>query len=197
MPVVKAGHRKIDCMTTPSVSGQAVSGCPAAGSRSGQWPGLLVAQPVVQSGVAASGADTGQARDRSIPVIRCRPKLFAQRYGPHSPFGLRDEAPVELAQTKTLRCLAAPGGSRCERRHRLVEVLKSHGMAANQQVTFLTDAGEDIRDIPCYLNAQAEHLLDWFHITMRITVMVNMAKSLHPPPPDPDRTSAVGGHISA
>jgi hypothetical protein len=59
-------------------------------------------------------------------------------------------------------------------------------MAANQLVTFLTDGGEDIRDLPCYLNPQAEHLLDWFHITMRITVMTNMAKSLQPPPPDPD-----------
>jgi hypothetical protein len=28
--------------------------------------------------------------------------------------------------------------------------------------------------------------LDWFHITMRLTVMTNMAKSLQPPPPDPD-----------
>ena len=56
-------------------------------------------------------------------------------------------------------------------------------MQANQQVTFLTDGGEDIRDLPLYLNAQAEHLLDWFHITMRITVMTNMAKSLRPPPP--------------
>ena len=56
------------------------------------------------------------------------------------------------------------------------------------QVTFLTDGGEDIRDLPLYLNAQAEHLLDWFHITMRITVMANMAKSLRLPPPsaDPD-----------
>jgi hypothetical protein len=71
-------------------------------------------------------------------------------------------------------------------RRRLFEVLKAQGMAANQQVTFLTDGGEDIRDIPCYLNAQAEHLLDWFHLTMRITVMANMAKSLHPPPPDPE-----------
>ena len=43
-------------------------------------------------------------------------------------------------------------------------------MQANQQVTFLTDGGEDIRDLPRYLNPQAEHLLDWFHITMRITV---------------------------
>ena len=71
-------------------------------------------------------------------------------------------------------------------KRRLLEVLRAQGMAANQQVTFLTDGGEDIRDIPCYLNAQAEHLLDWFHLTMRITVMANMAKSLHPPPPDPE-----------
>ena len=66
-------------------------------------------------------------------------------------------------------------------KRRLFEVLKSQGMQANQQVTFLTDGGEDIRDLPCYLNAQAEHLLDWFHITMRITVMAAMAKSLPRP----------------
>jgi hypothetical protein len=86
-------------------------------------------------------------------------------------------------------------------KRRLFEVLKAQGMAANQQVTFLTDGGEDIRDLPCYLNAQAEHLLDWFHLTMRITVMANMAKSLQPPPPDPQRpgTPSAGpaGHITA
>jgi hypothetical protein len=43
-------------------------------------------------------------------------------------------------------------------KRRLFEVLKAQGMAANQQVTFLTDGGEDIRDLPCCLNAQAEHL---------------------------------------
>jgi hypothetical protein len=48
------------------------------------------------------------------------------------------------------------------------------------------EALHHIRDLPYYLNAQAEHLLDWFHITMRITVMAAMAKSLRPPPPDPD-----------
>ena len=64
-------------------------------------------------------------------------------------------------------------------------MLKARGMAANQQVTFPANGGEDIRDLPCYLNAQAEHVLDWFHLTMRITVMANMAKSLQPPPPDP------------
>ncbi|MGH3402078.1 MAG: ISKra4 family transposase, partial [Streptosporangiaceae bacterium] len=69
---------------------------------------------------------------------------------------------------------------------RLFETLRAQGMTANQQVTFLADGGEDIRDIPCYLNAQAGHLLDWFHITMRITVMANMARSLRPPPPPAD-----------
>jgi hypothetical protein len=75
-------------------------------------------------------------------------------------------------------------------KRRLFEILTSQGMQANQQVTFLTDGGEDIRDLPCYLNPQAEHLLDWFHITMRITVMTTMAKSLRPSPPDPEFPAA-------
>ncbi len=49
-------------------------------------------------------------------------------------------------------------------------------MQPNQQVAFLTDGGEDIRDLPRYLNPQAEHLLDWFHLTMRITVLTQLAK---------------------
>ncbi|MGH3684369.1 MAG: ISKra4 family transposase, partial [Pseudonocardiaceae bacterium] len=75
-------------------------------------------------------------------------------------------------------------------KRRLFEVLRGQGMQANQQVTFLTDGGEDIRDLPLYLNPHSEHYLDWFHITMRITVMTNMAKSLRCPPPDPDFPSS-------
>jgi len=63
-------------------------------------------------------------------------------------------------------------------KRRLFEVLKSQGMQMNQQVTFLTDGGEDVRDLPGYLNPQAEHLIDWFHITMRLTVMGQMTKGL-------------------
>ncbi len=55
-------------------------------------------------------------------------------------------------------------------------------MQDNQQITFLTDGGEDIRDLPLHLNSQSEHLLDWFYITMRLTVLGQMAKGL--PPPD-------------
>ncbi|GGO83985.1 hypothetical protein GCM10011348_29180 [Marinobacterium nitratireducens] len=63
-------------------------------------------------------------------------------------------------------------------RRRLFEVLKSQGMQANQQVIFLSDGGEDVRGLPFYLNPQAEHLLDWFHVTMRITTMTQTAKGL-------------------
>lgn len=55
-------------------------------------------------------------------------------------------------------------------------------MQANQAVTFRTDGGDDVRDLPRYLNPDSEHLLDWFHLTMRLTVMTNMAKSLRAPP---------------
>ena len=54
-------------------------------------------------------------------------------------------------------------------RRRLFELLQSQGMQPNQQVDFLSDGGEDVRNVQLYLNLQAEHLLDWFHLTMRLT----------------------------
>jgi len=69
-------------------------------------------------------------------------------------------------------------------------VLASQGMQANQQVTFLTDGGEDIRDLPRHLNPRAEHLLDWFHLTMRITVLTQLAKGLRSAPEIPSDVAA-------
>ena len=43
-------------------------------------------------------------------------------------------------------------------KRRLFEVLKSQGMLRNQQVTFLSDGGDTVRDLQLYLNPQAEHL---------------------------------------
>jgi hypothetical protein len=72
-------------------------------------------------------------------------------------------------------------------RRRLYELLKSQGMQDNQTVEFFTDGGEDVRDLPRLLNPQARHWLDWFHITMRITVLRNMAHGLPvPESADPD-----------
>jgi hypothetical protein len=63
-------------------------------------------------------------------------------------------------------------------KRRVFEVLKSQGMQSNQQVTFLSDGGDTVRDLQLYLNPNAEHLLDWFHLTMRLTVMRQMARGL-------------------
>jgi hypothetical protein len=57
-------------------------------------------------------------------------------------------------------------------------VLQSQGHQLNQQITFLSDGGDTVRDLQLYLNPQAEHLLDGCHVTMRLTVMQQTAKSL-------------------
>jgi hypothetical protein len=63
-------------------------------------------------------------------------------------------------------------------KRRLYELLQAQGLQMNQAITFLSDGGETVRNLQLYLSPQAEHMLDWFHITMRITVMTQMAKGL-------------------
>jgi hypothetical protein len=63
-------------------------------------------------------------------------------------------------------------------KRRLFEVLKSQGLQMNQRVEFLTDGGDTVRELPLYLVPESEHWLDWFHITMRLTVMGQMTKGL-------------------
>jgi len=60
----------------------------------------------------------------------------------------------------------------------LYEVLKSQGLQMNQQVVFLSDGGDTVRDLQTYLSPEFEHLLDWFHVTMRLTVMGQMVKGM-------------------
>src|SRR6266498_3614178 len=75
-------------------------------------------------------------------------------------------------------------------RRRLFELLKSQGLAMNQQVTFLSDGGDDVRQVQQYLHPAPEYWLDWFHITMRIAVMQHMAKGLTPRAKPSARTNA-------
>jgi hypothetical protein len=45
-------------------------------------------------------------------------------------------------------------------KRRLFDVLTSQGMQANQQLTFLSDGGDTVRNLPRYLHPQAEHVFD-------------------------------------
>jgi hypothetical protein len=63
-------------------------------------------------------------------------------------------------------------------KRRLMHLLKSQGMQPNQQITFLSDGADNLRELQCMMYPESEHLLDWFHITMRLTVLNQFAKGL-------------------
>ncbi len=63
-------------------------------------------------------------------------------------------------------------------KRRLHEVLKDQGWQENQPVTFMTDGGDTVINMAQHMAPASEHILDWFHITMRITVMQQYVKGL-------------------
>ena len=44
--------------------------------------------------------------------------------------------------------------------------------------TFLSDGADNVRDLQYIMHPEAEHILDWFHITKRITVLNQFAKDM-------------------
>jgi hypothetical protein len=75
-------------------------------------------------------------------------------------------------------------------RQRVWEVMKSQGMQENQQVVFMSDGGEDVRKVQEYLHPNGEHIIDWFHITMRITVLRQQSKTLQAERPEDGAAAA-------
>ena len=69
-------------------------------------------------------------------------------------------------------------------RRRLWELMRSQGMQENQQVVFLSDGGEDVRQAREYLHPNSEHVIDWFHITMRLTVLQQQTKAIQEERPE-------------
>jgi hypothetical protein len=68
--------------------------------------------------------------------------------------------------------------------------MKSQGMQENQQVVFMSDGGEDVRQVQEYLHPNGEHIIDWFHITMRLTVLQQQTKALQAERPDEGASSS-------
>jgi hypothetical protein len=55
-----------------------------------------------------------------------------------------------------------------------------------QAITFLSDGGDNVRELQLYLSPLAKHLLDWFYITMRITMLRQQLKELVAQAPSDD-----------
>jgi hypothetical protein len=62
-------------------------------------------------------------------------------------------------------------------RRRLWELLKSQGMQENQAVLFLSDGGDTVRNLQTYLHPSSTHIIDWFHLTMKLTVLQQQNKA--------------------
>jgi hypothetical protein len=63
-------------------------------------------------------------------------------------------------------------------KQRLRSILQSQGVQDHQLLTFLSDGGETVRNLPGSLHPQSVHLLDWFHLVMRVTVLGQYIKGL-------------------
>jgi hypothetical protein len=104
----------------------------------------------------------------------------------------RNEGWFEVIAGKSM---VQQGGSSCfafvhrldrHARARIGSVLKSQGLVYHQPVTFVTDGGDTVRSWPKRLHPRAEHVIDWFHIAMRFTVLKQMAKGVSIPDASPD-----------
>lgn len=83
-----------------------------------------------------------------------------------------------VPEDREARYVGLVHGYDCKPKRRLFDVLKSQGLQPNQDVTFLTDGGEEIRALTELVTPESEHVLDWFHITMRVTVLEQYARGV-------------------
>jgi hypothetical protein len=135
-----------------------IDSCPA------EWSRLPI-----PNGPLTVGIDGGYVRAQGKPgwfeVIAGKSLLAFTR-------GEESEEPVSS------KCFAFVQTFDQKPKRRLFEVLQSQGHQLNQQITFLSDGGDTVRELQLYLNPHAEHLLDWFHVAMRLTVLQQTAKGL-------------------
>ena len=85
------------------------------------------------------------------------------------------------------KSIPAEGAAKCfgfvqkvnaKSRRRVLEVLRSQGLQANQSVEFFTDGAPILRSLTSHLSAESTYILDWFHLTMRLTVLHQYALGL-------------------
>ncbi|MFM1139709.1 ISKra4 family transposase, partial [Yersinia enterocolitica] len=72
----------------------------------------------------------------------------------------------------------------CHPERRLMAHLSAQGMQANQQIFFLSDGADNLRELQFGMYPESIHVLDWFHITMRLTVLMQYAKGLQVSAPE-------------
>jgi hypothetical protein len=83
-----------------------------------------------------------------------------------------------MAEDRDNRYFGLVRNQNANQKRRFCEVLRRHGLPADQPVTVLTDGGDSVCALVGDLPAGSEHVLDWFHVAMRLTGLRQYAKSL-------------------
>jgi hypothetical protein len=63
-------------------------------------------------------------------------------------------------------------------KRRLYEVVHSQDLQMNQAITFLSDGDDTLRHLQVEMSPRATHILDWHHLTMKLTVLGQYGKGL-------------------
>ncbi|MEJ8815195.1 ISKra4 family transposase [Variovorax ureilyticus] len=63
-------------------------------------------------------------------------------------------------------------------KRRLRAVLESQGILPRQHITFLCDGGDTVRELGAFVHPRSEHILDWFHVAMRIEQLLQTTRGL-------------------
>jgi hypothetical protein len=135
-----------------------IEGCPR------DWGNLPIPDGPITVGIDGGYVRDWEAKKHNFEVIVGKSMLAFRRDEEEDIPSSKRFGFVQTLDTKSKR--------------RLFEVLTSQGMQLNQQITFLSDGSDTVRDLQLYMSPEAEHILDWHHVTMRLTVLDQYAKGL-------------------
>ncbi|MBC3794823.1 ISKra4 family transposase [Spirosoma utsteinense] len=76
------------------------------------------------------------------------------------------------------KCFGFMQGYDQKAKERVLDVLSQQGFSSSQRVVFLSDGAANLRQLQNYLTPNAQHILDWFHLTMRFTVLQQYLQGL-------------------
>src|SRR5215471_13159426 len=91
---------------------------------------------------------------------------------------IRSYAEDEEGKTPSLKRFGFVQTLDTKSKRRLHEVLHSQDLQMNQEITFLSDGADTLRHLQLEMSPKATHILDWHHLTMKLTVLGQYGKGL-------------------
>lgn len=121
-----------------------IDGCPR------DWAALPIPDGPITVGIDGGYVRDWDTKKRNFEVIVGKSTLAFKRDEDEPTPSSKRFGFVQTEDTKSKR--------------RLYEVLTSQGFQLNQQITFLSDGEDAVRNLQLSMSPEAEHILDWWHM---------------------------------